>query len=168
MWRDKQPHGYRRSILFLYSAKRVRDCRQNHHDCRQNIPWLLWNTLLTTPYVSEHCKCMSLVARDLYEMFVLYIKENIRPGTQLLVFDVKYEYIVRRSTNIPWAGVLHLGKFPDNRRLMCCALLKRTTAITQAGFGSQTIRSGTVAFKTLNKTGESVVLFCNSVCNNLT
>jgi len=42
-----------------------------------------------------------------------------------------------------------LGKFPDNRRLMCCALLKRTTAITQAGFGSQTIRSGTVAFKTL-------------------
>jgi len=29
------------------------------------------------------------------------------------------------------------------------ALLKRTAAITQAGLGSQTIRSGTVAFKTL-------------------
>ena len=29
------------------------------------------------------------------------------------------------------------------------ALLKRTAAITQAGLGSQTMRSGTVAFKTL-------------------
>jgi len=29
------------------------------------------------------------------------------------------------------------------------ALLKRTAAITQAGLGSQTIQSGTVAFKTL-------------------
>jgi len=29
------------------------------------------------------------------------------------------------------------------------ALLKRTAAITQGGLGSQTIRSGTVAFKTL-------------------
>jgi len=70
--RDNQPHGYSRPILFPHSAKRVRDCRQNHHNCRQNIPWLLWNALLTTPYVSEHYKYMFLVARDLYEVFVLY------------------------------------------------------------------------------------------------
>ena len=44
MWRDNQPHCYSRSILFPHSAKRVRDCRQN-------IPWLLWNALLTTPYI---------------------------------------------------------------------------------------------------------------------
>jgi len=37
MWRDNQPHGYSRLILFLHSAKRVRDCRQNRHDCRQNV-----------------------------------------------------------------------------------------------------------------------------------
>ena len=71
MWRDNQPHRYSRPILFPHSAKRVRNCRQNHHDCRQNIPWLLWNALLTTPYVNEHYKYMFLVARDLYEMFVL-------------------------------------------------------------------------------------------------
>jgi len=47
-----------------------------------------------------------------------FIEENIRPGTQRLAFEVKYEYIVRRSTDIPWAGSLHLGNFPDNRRLM--------------------------------------------------
>ena len=38
---------------------------------RQNITWLLWNALLTTPYVSKHYKYMFLVARDVYEMFVL-------------------------------------------------------------------------------------------------
>jgi len=86
MWRDNQPHGYSRPILFPHSAKRVRDCRQNHHDCRQNIPWLLWNALLTTPYVSEHYKYTFLVARDLYEMFVLYRGKH----------EVKYD--------IPYAG----------------------------------------------------------------
>jgi len=90
-----------------------------------------------------------------------FIEKNIQPGTQRLAFEVKYEYIVRRSTNIPWAGGLHLGKFPDNRRLMCCALLKHTTAITQAGFGSQTIRSGTVAFKTLRCVIEVAYIFAS-------
>ena len=50
MWWDNQPpHGYSRPILFPNSAKHVHNCRQNRHDCRQNIPWLLWNALLTTP-----------------------------------------------------------------------------------------------------------------------
>jgi len=90
-----------------------------------------------------------------------FIEENIRPGTQRLAFEVKYKYTVRRSTNIPWAGGLHLGKFPDSRCLMCCALLKRTTAITQAGFGSQTIWSGTVAFKTLRCVIEVAYIFAS-------
>ena len=143
MWWDNQPHGYSRPILFPHSAKRVRDRRQN-------IPWLLWNALLTTPYVSEHYKYMFLVARDLYEMFVLYREKNTTRHST-----------VRRSTNIPWAGGLHLGKFPDNRRLMCCALLKHTTAITQAGSRSQTIRSGTVAFKTLGCVIEVAYIFAS-------
>ena len=63
--------GYRRHILIPHSAKRVLDCRQNHHGCRQNKLRLLWNALLTTPYVNEHYKHMFLVARDLYEMLVL-------------------------------------------------------------------------------------------------
>ena len=148
----------RQSATWLqqHSAKRMRDCRQN-------IPRLLWNALLTTPYVSEHYKYMFVVARDLYEISY-FIEENIQPGTQQSAFEVKYEYIVRRSTNIPWAGGLHLGKFPDNRRLMCCALLKHTTAIIQAGFGSQTIRSGTVAFKTLRCVME-VAYICISKSN---
>jgi len=95
MWWDNQSHGYSRPILFTHSAKHVRDCSQNHHDCRQNIPWLLWNALLTTPYASEHYKYIFLVVRDLYEMFVL-CRGNIRPGTQRLAFEVKYKYIVRQ------------------------------------------------------------------------
>ena len=39
------------------------------------------------------------------------------------------------------------------------ALLKRTAAITQAGLGSQTVRSETVAFKTLHCVIEVVYLF---------
>jgi len=42
----------------------------------------------------------------------------MRLGAQRLAFEVKYEYIVHQSTNIPWAGGLRLGKFPDNRLLM--------------------------------------------------
>jgi len=38
-------------------------------------------------------------------------------------------------------------------------LLKRTAAITQAGLGSQTIRSGTVAFKTLRSAIEVAYIF---------
>jgi len=90
MWRDNQPYGHSRPILFPYSAKRVRDCRQNHHDCRQNIPWLLWNAFLTTPYVSEHYKYMFLVARDFYEMFVLYRgKHTTRHSTVGICSEVR-------------------------------------------------------------------------------
>jgi len=93
--RDNQPHGYSRPILFPHSAKCVRDCRQNHHDCRQNLPWLLWNALLTTPYVSEHYK-YSFWLLETCTKFSYFIEENIRPSTQQLAFEVKYEYIVRR------------------------------------------------------------------------
>jgi len=48
-----------------------------------------------------------------------FIEKNIRPGAQQLAFEVKFEYIAHRSTNIPWAGFLRLGKFPDKRRLKC-------------------------------------------------
>ena len=46
-----------------------------------------------------------------------FIEENIRPGAQRLAFEVR---VYRTpATNAPWAGVLRLGKFPDNRRSMC-------------------------------------------------
>jgi len=41
------------------------------------------------------------------------------------------------------------------------ALLKRTAAITQAGLGSQTFRSGTVAFKTLGSVIEVDYIFAS-------
>ena len=41
------------------------------------------------------------------------------------------------------------------------ALLKRTTAITQAGLASQTIRSGTVAFNTLRCVIETAYIFAS-------
>jgi len=44
---------------------------------------------------------------------------------------------------------------------LLCALLKRTAAITQAGLGIQTIRSGTVAFKTLRCVIEVAFIFAS-------
>jgi len=44
---------------------------------------------------------------------------------------------------------------------MCCTLLKRTTAITQAVFGSQTIRSGIVALETLRCVIEVAYIFAS-------
>jgi len=41
------------------------------------------------------------------------------------------------------------------------ALLKRAAALTQAGLGSQTIRSGTVAFKTLRCAIEVAYIFAS-------
>ena len=118
MWQDNQPHGYSRLILFLHSMKRMRDCRQNHHDCRQDIPRLLWNDLLTTPYVSEHYKYMFLVARDMYEMLVLYRGKHT---TQRSTVGIWSEVRVYRTpaTNMSWAGVLRLCSFLDKRRLKC-------------------------------------------------
>jgi len=108
--------GYNRPISIPHSAKRVLDCRQKHHGCRQNKLRLLWNALLTTPYVSEHYKYMFLFARDLYKMLVLYRgKHTSRRST--IGFWSEVRVYRTPATNIPWAGVLRLGKFPDKRRL---------------------------------------------------
>ena len=96
IWRDNQPRGYSRPILFPHSAKRVRDCRQNHHDCRQNMPRLFWNALLTTPYISEHYKYMFLVARDLYENVRTLLRKTYKPA--LNGWNLKW------STSISYAG----------------------------------------------------------------
>jgi len=40
-----------------------------------------------------------------------FVEENMRPGAQQLAFEVKFEYIVHRSTNTSWAGGLWLNKF---------------------------------------------------------
>ena len=98
MWRDNQPQGCSRPILFPHSAKRVRDCRQNHHDCRQNIPWLLWNDLLITPYVSEHYKYMFLVARDLYEMLVLSRRKHTSRRSTVGIWSTSISYASHEYT----------------------------------------------------------------------
>jgi len=102
---------------------------------------------------------MFLVARDLYEMFVLYRgKHTTRHSTVGIWSKVR---VYRTPVHEHTVGLRPaLGQ--DNRRLMCCALLKRTTAITQAGFGSQTIRSGTVAFKTLRCVIEVAYVFASA------
>jgi len=61
---------------------------------------------------------MFLVARDLYEMFVLYRgKHTTRRSTVSIWHEVRV--YLTPAMNIPWAGVLRLGKFPDNWRSMC-------------------------------------------------
>jgi len=56
---------------------------------------------------------MFLVARDLYEMFVLCRGKHATRSSTVGI-EVKYEYIVHWSTNISCTGALRLGKFPGN------------------------------------------------------
>jgi len=58
---------------FCTSARRMRDCRQNHHDCRQKTLDCCCFGMLSWPhslYVKSHDKYMFLFARDLYEYIV--------------------------------------------------------------------------------------------------
>ena len=91
---------------------------KTHHGCRKNKLRLLWNALLATPYVIEHYKYMFLVARDMYEMLVVYRGKHT---TRRSTVGVWSEVRVYRTpaTNISWAGVLRLCSFPDKRRLKC-------------------------------------------------
>ena len=57
---------------------------------------------------------------ETYTKCSYFMEENMRPGAQRLAFELKYEYIVHRSTNMSWGGGLRLGKLPGNRLLMCC------------------------------------------------
>jgi len=67
---------------------------------------------------------MFLVASDLFEMFVFYRgKHTNRRSTVGIWSEVRVYRTL--ATNMPWAGVLRLGKFPDNRRLMC-SMIDRT------------------------------------------
>jgi len=105
MLRDNRSNDYCRLTLFLHSAKRMPDSRQNHHDCRQTIPCLLWNALLTTPYVSEHYKYMFRVARDLYGMFVLYRGKHTTWCSVVGIWSTRISYAGQVYT-VGWRYIL--------------------------------------------------------------
>ena len=88
---------------------RQNHCRQNQHDCRQIyhgfFEMLSWPHRTSAKIINTCFWLLETCTKCSY-----FTEENIRPGTQRLAFEVKYEYIVRRSTNIPWACGLHLGK----------------------------------------------------------
>jgi len=123
MWRDKQPHGYSRPIIFqsyfgLQQAGHVSiifrvtagwsyadlisgysrpilfpHSAKRVRDCRQNKLRLLWNALLTTLYVNNIIN-MFLVARDLYEMLVRYRRKH---ATRSSTFGIWSEVQVYRA-----------------------------------------------------------------------
>jgi len=72
---------------------------------------------MTTPHVSKH-KYMFLVARDLYEMFVLYRGKHTT-WCSTVGISIEVQVYHTPATYIPQTGSLYLGKFPDNWRLMC-------------------------------------------------
>jgi len=103
------------------------------HDCRQNIPWLLWNALLTTPYVSEHFKYIFLVARDLCEMFVLYRGKHTTRRSTVGIW----------STSISYAGHEHtVGRRPVlgqvSRQPALDVMASRNTGVGGGDVGVQT------------------------------
>jgi len=51
-----------------------------------------------------------------------FIEESIPPAAQRLPFEVKYD-ISYAGPRVYRAGGLYLGKFPDNRRLLCGAVI---------------------------------------------
>ena len=116
------------------------------HDCRQNVPWLLWNALLTTPYVSEHFKYMFLVARNLYEMFVLYRGEHTNPA--LNCWHLKW------STSISCDGHKHtVGRRPVlgqvSRQPALDVIASRNTGVGGGDVGVQPHPCETWAFTNL-------------------
>jgi len=112
----------RQSATWLQQADLISALCETRVWLQAKQPWLqakytmvVWNALLTTPYVSEHYKYMFLVARDLDEMFVLYRGKHTTRRSTVGIWSEVRAYRTP-PTNIPWAGVLRLGKFPDNRR----------------------------------------------------
>ena len=120
--------GYSRLIVIPHSAKRVLDCRQNHHGCRQNKPRLLWNALLTTPYASEHYKHMFLVARDLYEMLVLSRGKHTSRRSTVGIWSTSisyadHEYIVGRRSALGQVSRQAAIEVPDCMKRTCLFLI---------------------------------------------
>jgi len=98
--------------LIAALCKRMCDCRQNHHDCRQNIPWCIFEMLSWPHRTSANIINICFGLLETCTKCSYFIEENLRPGTQRLAFEVKYEYIIRRSTNMPactWASFQTTG-----------------------------------------------------------
>ena len=87
--------GYSRPILIPHLAKRMIDCRQNHHDCSKInygcFEMLSWPHRTSANIIN---KCFWLL--ETCTKYSYFLEENIRPGAQRLAFEVKYEYIVRK------------------------------------------------------------------------
>ena len=154
LWRDNQPHGYSRPILFPHSTKRMPYCRQIHmtagkiyHGCFEMFSW--------PQRSSNHIINICFWLLDTCTKCSYFIEENMRPGAQRLAFEVKYEYIVHCSTNTSWAGCLRLGKFPDNRRLMCSSKNEYFIVVTVTYLSSHTTRAANRAHS-LPTTGHSL------------
>jgi len=80
-----------------------------YHGC---FEMLSWPHRTSANIISTCFRLLETCRNCLY-----FIEENIRPGAQGLAFEVR---VYRTpATDIPCAGVLRLGKFPDNRRSMC-------------------------------------------------
>jgi len=74
-----------------------------YHGCFEMLSW---------PHrTSNHIISICLWLLETCTKCSYFIEENMGPGAQRLAFEVKFEYIVHRSTNISWAGGLRLGKF---------------------------------------------------------
>ena len=83
-----------------------------------------WYEMLSWPHrMSANIMNVFLVARDLYEMFVLYRGKHIAWYWTVGIWSEVRVYRTP-ATNILWAGGLYMCKFPDNWRLMCEVLLR--------------------------------------------
>jgi len=71
-----------------------------------------WFEMLSGPHrTSNHIMHICFRLLETCTKCSFFIEENIRPSTQQLAFEVKYEYIVHRSTNTLCASGLRLGNF---------------------------------------------------------
>jgi len=81
------------------------------HGCFETLSWphlTSANIINTCFWLLETCM----------KMFVLYWEKHTSLRSTVGIWSEVRVYRTP-ATNIPWAGVLRLGKFPDNRRSMC-------------------------------------------------
>jgi len=101
-WWDNQPHGmWLCSMVFF--IPHLGEMRPFSTMTVGKRPLLLWNALLTTLYIKLHDKSMFLLARDLYEMFVLYNRKHTTQRSTVGIWKwntsilcTGHEYIVHR------------------------------------------------------------------------
>ena len=98
-----RPYFRNRRNAYMTAGKTTMAAGKINYGCFEMLFW----PHRTSNYIINICFWLLETCRK----YSYFIELNMWPRAQWLAFEVKYEYIMHRSTNISWAGSLRLGKF---------------------------------------------------------